>query len=252
MNKINYKIYKITNNITKKVYIGVTRRPIEKRFGNHVKQAAKPRYKLHKSMQKHGVDNFVVEIICENLTRKEAMQKEIEYIAFFDSYNNGYNSTIGGECPSQSRGRSHWTEKSCLSFKESRKKWLETKEGLEYRQRAKERFKKLNPARFVTKEGRIAAVQKYKNWIFNTEEGKVRREKSAINMRKVQKSRHNGVYKLLDPTGKEHIINGDIVLFCQQNNLSFHSFYYALTHNATNKRGPNAGWKIIQWNVKPC
>lgn len=255
MSTNNYKIYKITNIITNKVYIGVTRRTIEKRFENHIKQATNSKYKkykLHRSIAKHGAENFKIENICEGFTREEAMQKEVEYIALFDSFHHGYNSTTGGETPSCSRGRSHWTEKSCKSFKESRKKWLETEEGKSYRSRASERFKNLNPQKFVTTQGRISAAKKYKEWIYNTEEGVDRRKQSSENMKKVQKSRHNGTYKLLSPDGKLHTIQGDILIFCQQHKLSFHSFYYALTHNTKNTRGPNAGWVIIEWNIKPA
>jgi group I intron endonuclease len=69
MDNINYKIYKITNIVTNKVYIGITRRSIEKRFDNHIKNSKKPKYKLHRSMHKHGVHKFIIETICENLNK---------------------------------------------------------------------------------------------------------------------------------------------------------------------------------------
>lgn len=245
-----YKIYKATNKITNKIYIGVTRRPLHKRIADHIRQSKKPIYKFHRAINKYGVDSFLFEIISENLLSEEAMLKEIECIKLYDSYNNGYNSTIGGECPSQSRGRNFWTKESAESFLVSRKKWLESAEGIQFRQRASERFKKLKPEQFASAESKAKAVEKYKDWIYNTEAGTKRRRESAENMRVIQKLRHNGIYKLQDPTGYIHIIEGDIMIFCKQHNLSFHSFYYALTHNSCNVRGPNAGWKIIQWNHK--
>lgn len=245
-----YKIYKMTNVITNKIYIGITRRDLQKRINNHIRNSKKPRYKLQRAIFKYGIDSFSIEVVCEKLSRAEAMSKEIELIAFYNSYKGGYNSTIGGECPTQSRGHIYWTEDSKRRYSESRKKWLETEDGLKFRQQARERFLILKPEQYITPETRIEAAKKYKEWLYNTDAGHARRKWSAENMRKVQKLQHNGTYKLQDPTGVIHIINGDIMLFCKQHNLSFHSFYYALTHNTHNVRGPNAGWKIKEWNVK--
>ena len=248
MDKLIYKVYKIINTQNDKVYIGVTRRTIEKRFNNHIK--TKPKYKLHHAIHKYGIDCFSVELLIDGLTRSEAMLKEQEFILLYDSYKNGYNSTEGGECPSTSRGRNYWTEQSKKSFLETRAKWFESEEGLQFKQRQRERFLILKPEQFITKEQRLSAKIKRREWVFNTEEGKKLRSSSAINMRKVQRLRHCGVYKFEDPSGKLHIVQSNILEFCKENNLSFHSFYYALTHNTNNNRGPNAGWKIIEWNVK--
>jgi group I intron endonuclease len=63
-------VYKITNIINQKVYIGITSRTIEERFKEH-KYRMNERIDLHlySSMKKHGVENFKVELLesCDTL-----------------------------------------------------------------------------------------------------------------------------------------------------------------------------------------
>ena len=60
-------IYKITNLITKKVYIGQTRQNYTRRFNAHKQAARKGSYysKLHAAMREYGENNFIIEKIEE-------------------------------------------------------------------------------------------------------------------------------------------------------------------------------------------
>lgn len=92
-------IYKITNDINGKLYIGKTNRSIETRFQEHInfsKRAYKNR-PLYDAMNKYGVNHFHIEQIdiCE--TDEEASTKEIYWIAYYDTYRHGYNATLGGD-----------------------------------------------------------------------------------------------------------------------------------------------------------
>ena len=49
------------------------------------------------AIQKHGWDNFSHEIIEDNIEEKIIGEKEREYIQKYNSYYDGYNSTLGGE-----------------------------------------------------------------------------------------------------------------------------------------------------------
>lgn len=89
-------IYKITNKINNKVYIGQSIN-IEKRWGEHKRNAFNSKthtyyYPLYSSIRKYGLDNFTFEIIEEclikNLTERE--QYWIEYYHSLDG-NYGYN-----------------------------------------------------------------------------------------------------------------------------------------------------------------
>ncbi len=116
-------IYKITNNINKKIYIGKTSFSIEKRFKEHCADSKKERYEkrpLYDAMNKYGIDNFSIEEIEEVPNDEIASQREIywieklrTYIGFEDC--NGYNATLGGD------------SKRYYNYKEITDKYLELK-----------------------------------------------------------------------------------------------------------------------------
>ena len=90
-------IYKITNTINNKCYIGITKRTLKRRWYEHRWSAKNNKKKLpvHNAINKYGEDNFSIEVIekCDNDILDE---KEIYYIKFFDSIKNGYNLAHGG------------------------------------------------------------------------------------------------------------------------------------------------------------
>lgn len=94
-------IYKITVVSLNQVYIGLDTNSSYKlsRWKEHCKESrGRCKTKLHKAIKYYGIENCNVEIIEDNLSSigKLALS-EIEYIKKFDSYNNGLNSTPGGD-----------------------------------------------------------------------------------------------------------------------------------------------------------
>lgn len=99
-------IYKITNLINNKIYIGQTVQTVEQRFRGHCNSAKRlkqhpERYKrpceIHSAINKYGVENFIVEQIDTAESKYELNKKEIYWINYYDSTNVGYNMTIGGD-----------------------------------------------------------------------------------------------------------------------------------------------------------
>jgi len=90
-------VYKITNKINGKGYIGKTARP-EKRFEEHFHQKRSSNYAIHHAIKKHGKDNFHFEIIAET-TKEEVDSLEIKLIAEHKTFitEHGYNETRGGD-----------------------------------------------------------------------------------------------------------------------------------------------------------
>lgn len=88
-------IYKIINDINNKIYIGQTSFSLEKRFKEHLADSDKiEKRPLYYAMRKYGKEHFKIELIEETNFPNE---KEKYWINYYDSYNNGYNATLGGE-----------------------------------------------------------------------------------------------------------------------------------------------------------
>lgn len=108
---VKSEIYLITNKTTKKQYVGQTRTHAlnhgkYRKFGSHKRWQAhvseafgnyknQSRY-LNNAIRKYGADDFNVEIIY-TCTIYEANYYEIFYIKKYDTFNNGYNLTEGGD-----------------------------------------------------------------------------------------------------------------------------------------------------------
>jgi group I intron endonuclease len=91
-------IYKITNTINNKVYVGKTERTVEERWAEHLRNVSKygDRLPLYKAMAKYGKENFAIETI-EECDTSNIDDREIYWIAHYGSYGAGYNCTGGGE-----------------------------------------------------------------------------------------------------------------------------------------------------------
>lgn len=90
-------IYKAVNKITGKTYVGATRYSLDKRWNEHVRssETTENRSKFHKAIRKYGDENFDVEVI-EEVPNDMLAEREVANICHYDSYYNGYNSTLGG------------------------------------------------------------------------------------------------------------------------------------------------------------
>lgn len=89
-------IYKITNQVNGKVYVGQTWVGIQKRFRVHKQQTYKGCINLHNALNKYGRENFAVELIIVCGTQDTAYYWERYFIAKYDSIKNGYNLRDGG------------------------------------------------------------------------------------------------------------------------------------------------------------
>lgn len=92
-----YIIYKFTNKLNHKSYIGVTNRGFNTRLKEHISASYNPKFKFHQALKKYGIDNFDYEILANYIESKnKANELEIHYIELFNSYRDGYNMTQGG------------------------------------------------------------------------------------------------------------------------------------------------------------
>lgn len=92
---MRYSIYKITNLVNNKIYIGQTMQTLQCRLNRHANKHSKCRKLLH-SIQKHGINNFVIEEIAFSETEDGANELEIFYIKNLNTIELGYNLKEGG------------------------------------------------------------------------------------------------------------------------------------------------------------
>ncbi len=107
-------IYKVTNNINGKVYIGQSV-DIYSRWQHHKSCCVNQKCHeynspFYRALRKYGIENFVFEII-EQCSVDELDDKEIFYIKYYNSFvhfenSNGYNNSIGGNQGSRFRVKS--------------------------------------------------------------------------------------------------------------------------------------------------
>lgn len=92
-------IYKITNSINGKLYVGKTSKTIEERFVLHIQQsrAARGKTYLNKAFRKYGHSSFIIEVVEEIADLAIIDDREIYWINELNSLvPNGYNLTKGG------------------------------------------------------------------------------------------------------------------------------------------------------------
>jgi len=96
---VKHVVYLIQNKINNKMYVGYTKNTLETRWKQHCNRAEKTSSNtpFYNAIRKYGIDCWDKKVIFECFDSNLAKQKEIEFISFYNSFNNGYNATLGGD-----------------------------------------------------------------------------------------------------------------------------------------------------------
>ena len=92
--------YKIENLINNKLYIGKTIYTIKRRWYQHRTNSKREEYKhmpIYSAFNKYGLKNFSVSCVEEVDDISILSEREKYWIKYYDSYNHGYNATLGGD-----------------------------------------------------------------------------------------------------------------------------------------------------------
>ena len=190
-----------------KCYIGITNQKPHRRWANgggYYRQKL-----LHKAIVKYGWDNITHEVLCTNLTKKEAEQKEIELIAHYKSNDTryGYNLTKGGA--THETVTEETKEKISQKLKnrklkplsdEAKQKISEKNKGRKVSTKTRQKISEHNKGRKLTEE--------WKQKISKANKGKIRTEEHKNNLSKSNKGKPKD--KLKKPV-EQWDLNGTLI-----------------------------------------
>lgn len=86
-------IYKITNKLNGKSYIGQTKRTVAQRVKRHIYE----RSKIGKEILENGIENFSIDVIDNASNQTELDELEKFWISLYNTQDNGYNTLCGGK-----------------------------------------------------------------------------------------------------------------------------------------------------------
>jgi group I intron endonuclease len=121
-----YTVYKLTNTVTGKSYIGLTTVGLQERWIAHQSRArlGVRKSRIYVALAKFGTGAFRREVLAETVDREEGERLEAHFIGIHDTYRNGYNSNLGGtgffEFPEEIRRKISEAQKGKIISAESR------------------------------------------------------------------------------------------------------------------------------------
>ena len=176
-------IYKITNKLNGKVYIGQSR-DIDARWRQHIN--AKDNFAIHNAIKKYGKENFKFEVLLE-CPAEMLNVWERDMIALYDCMSPyGYNLTEGGEgckCSEETRLKLSNIRKGKHFSEETKHKISESMKGKKRQPFSAETKKKMSDVRKgiqLSEETRLKMSEAKK--------GKKRQPFSAEHKRKISES----------------------------------------------------------------
>jgi len=224
---MNY-IYKITNLINNKSYIGFTTDPKARWEGHRHNQGSKL---VFQAIKKYGVDNFEFKVIAEDTIKNE--QK------YIDKYNaiapHGYNINIGGDLPPNHKGKTY-REIYGSNWKEQIAKRMKTK-----KQNKNFGGVRKHSVESKAKISKALAGKNHPQW------GKPLSDKRKRNISKARKGQFAGAksptakkWRLISPDGNTHTAHGNLREVCKNIGISFATVHASHLYN----RPMRSGWRV--------
>lgn len=238
INKINNKMYVgKANNFYRRIYG-------EKRsFSNGRHENLK---KLFNSVNKHGIKNFEVRELITTPNKDHLFKLECLFISYFDTKNNGYNCTLGGEgClghivtekqkeKQKQKMKEYWTDEKKNEHKEKMRIWYENKSDVEKQKMKDDGASWIKNPIFLKK-----FQENYKKSI--TQDRILRQSNSLKEHYKTHIHKKSIQLKIKSPTGEIINVNGSSN-FCLNNHMGYKSFKKLLNGEIKEFKG----WKIIK------
>lgn len=140
MNMSKTGIYLITNKLNGKKYVGQSV-DIEKRWKQHMIDSKKKDCAIYKAIRKYGIENLEFSIL-EECSVDKLDEREIYWISELDTYNNGYNMSLGG-ASGNNKGLNYNYKEYRNKYNKEHKEYINLKQK-QYYQDHKEEKKQYN------------------------------------------------------------------------------------------------------------
>jgi group I intron endonuclease len=225
---MNYKVYLIENQVNGKKYVGYTSKEPKRRFYQHT-ISDKP---IGKAIRKYGAECFAMRVIDETGEIEDVVELEKKWIAYYDSYNSGYNCTEGGDrSPVMRKNDVYKTKEFSDKVRENA-----------FRQHS-------NPK---SKQKHVDGIRNYWDSL-SEEELAVRKQiavdngkKSKVGWNKGMKFPGSGLsgeknpmakeYRVWYPDGTEKVVNC-LSAFCKENRLTYRNACYVVQGKQRHHKG---------------
>jgi group I intron endonuclease len=185
-------VYKATNKINGKCYIGQTRHSLESRKKRHL-SCARQGYSTHfyQAIRKYGENNFDWEVLGEASTKEDLNFLETYFIGFYDSIRHGYTMVDGGDNNVMDIVSVKNRHKAKMQSAETRAKLSATMK------------RKIANGEFFTPEHRKHLSEAAKNRVYPKNTTKVKQTRTCVVSVKSGDTRSIGCY-CVDEYNKEH------------------------------------------------
>lgn len=231
----NCIIYMATNIENKKSYIGQTIKSMEQRMKKHKRDSIHIDYAFYRSIRKYGWNKFKWKILYKNIPKCQLNNMEKWCISNYNTYNKGYNSTLGGDSNPVDNPETRLKISKALKGRKHSKKHRENNSKAQKRLRRKLSDEHKQKLSWTGKK--------------HSKETRLKQSKSAMGRKHSEKSkckmaitRGGNKYKIVSPNGIEYITKNGLTAFCKEHELCRGTMYFLLKNNRSSKRG----WSIIK------
>ncbi len=154
-----WKLYKYTCKHNGLIYFGITSKTLQQRW----KAGYRENPRLQNTINKYGEDEFIREVVLDNLTKDEACAEEIKHIAEYKATdkNIGFNISIGGTAPMAGR---HHTEEAKKKFSETRRGENNSFYGKKHTKETREHLSEMFKGKKHTEEWKRGQSERAKLW----------------------------------------------------------------------------------------
>lgn len=280
-------IYIATNRINNKSYIGKTIYDLQIRKNQHINDAKNntdTTIYFHRALNKYGDSEFYWNVLWKGKCNNNWLNNlEKYYIYYYDTFNNGYNMTEGGDGgalwtkerigkeqrielghriaklrdDTYLKGKNHWLNKVSEDERNRHIRKMLNSRDTEYLKGDS------NPFCQLSSEKRMETILKgnAKRKLYKaSDETKKKMSETRKNMYKGRNNPLSKVYKLISPNNKIFIVKDGLLNFCNDMNLSFGMIRRGLKENSviqltsrsriTQKVENTIGWRIIECQLE--